>query len=71
MEKDIKDKIFEPFFTTKRLEGGTGLGMHVIYNIVTLQLGGTIQCQSEPSKGTQFSIKLPLFSSDKEEHIDV
>jgi signal transduction histidine kinase len=60
MEIEVKDKIFEPFFTTKRGEGGTGLGLHVIYNIVTLQLKGQIVCSSAPGKGTAFLISLPL-----------
>jgi signal transduction histidine kinase/purine-cytosine permease-like protein len=53
-------KIFEPFFTTKRGQGGSGLGLHIVYNLVTQKLGGTIQCQSQPGKGTKFAIELPL-----------
>lgn len=60
MEKEIRDRVFEPFFTTKRFEGGTGLGLHIIYNIITLQLGGTITCQSEPNQGALFVISIPL-----------
>lgn len=52
-------KIFEPFFTTKRGQGGSGLGLHIVYNLVTRKLGGTIQCKSQPGKGTTFVIKLP------------
>ncbi len=51
-------KIFEPFFTTKRGQGGSGLGLHIVYNLVTQKLGGTIQCESQPGKGTKFVIKL-------------
>lgn len=51
-------KIFEPFFTTKRGQGGSGLGLHIVYNLVTRKLGGTIQCESQPRKGTRFVIKL-------------
>lgn len=52
-------KIFDPFFTTKRGQGGSGLGLHIVYNLVTQKLGGTIQCQSQVGAGTQFVIKLP------------
>jgi len=51
-------KIFEPFFTTKRGQGGSGLGLHIVYNLVTQKLGGTIQCESQPLMGTKFVIKL-------------
>jgi signal transduction histidine kinase len=52
-------KIFEPFFTTARERGGTGLGLHIVYNLVTQKLGGTIDVDSQVGKGTLFIIKLP------------
>lgn len=52
-------KIFQPFFTTKRGQGGTGLGLHIIYNLVHQKLQGTIQCQSQLGCGTKFLIKIP------------
>ena len=52
-------KIFEPFFTTNK-KIGTGLGMHIIYNLVTQKLNGTICCESESSMGTRFIIEMPL-----------
>lgn len=52
-------KIFEPFFTTKRGQGGTGLGLHIVYNLVTQKLNGTIECESQGDAGTTFIIKLP------------
>jgi signal transduction histidine kinase/ligand-binding sensor domain-containing protein len=52
-------KIFEPFFTTNK-KIGTGLGMHIIYNLVTQKLNGTICCESESNKGTRFIIEMPL-----------
>ncbi|WP_199290115.1 HAMP domain-containing sensor histidine kinase, partial [Leptolyngbya sp. FACHB-36] len=52
-------KIFEPFFTTKRGQGGSGLGLHIVYNLVTQKLDGTIQCESQPFEGTRFVIRLP------------
>ncbi|MDF1686309.1 MAG: ATP-binding protein [Parvibaculaceae bacterium] len=59
MSPEISARIFEPFFTTKRGQGGSGLGMHIIYNLVTQTLNGKIQCLSTPGKGTRFTICLP------------
>ena len=53
-------KIFEPFYTTRRGSGGTGLGLHVVYNIVKRQLKGRISVSSEPGEGACFEIVLPL-----------
>ena len=52
--------IFEPFWTTARGRGGTGLGLHIVYNIVTSHPGGTIVCRSTPDVGTEFKISLPV-----------
>jgi signal transduction histidine kinase/ligand-binding sensor domain-containing protein len=57
-------KIFEPFFTTNK-KIGTGLGMHIIYNLVTQKLNGSIECQSELNKGTRFVIKFPVDIKEK------
>jgi len=51
-------KVFEPFFTTRRGQGGTGLGMHIVYNLVTRTLGGRIHCRSTEGQGTTFQIEL-------------
>lgn len=59
MSAETRDRIFEPFFTTKRGQGGSGLGMHIIYNLVTQTLNGKILCESEHSEGTRFTIRLP------------
>jgi len=59
MPADVLKKIFDPFFTTKRGKGGTGLGMHIIYNLVTHKLQGSIEANSEVGAGTSFNIKLP------------
>jgi len=53
--------IFEPFFTTKRGEGGSGLGMHIVYNLVNQSLNGSIECTSTLGKGTSFSISFPCY----------
>ena len=55
----VQDKIFDPFFTTKRGKGGSGLGMNIVYNLVTQMLGGEITLHSEKDKGCQFTISLP------------
>lgn len=60
MDEDTLKHIFDPFFTTKRGSGATGLGMSILYNIVTMQLGGHIECFSEPGKGSTFYIDFPL-----------
>lgn len=52
-------RIFDPFFTTARHQGGTGLGMHIVYNLITQKLGGTIRCESEVGHGVTFIIGLP------------
>ena len=62
--KGIKEsetsKIFDPFYTTKRNRGGTGLGLHIVYNIVTQLFKGSIQCSSVPGEGTTFTISFPV-----------
>ena len=53
------DRIFDPFFTTDRAGGSTGLGLHIVHNIVTSTLGGRIDVASEPGRGTTFRIGFP------------
>jgi len=55
-----QDKIFDPFFTTKLGKGGSGLGLHIIFNIVTGLMGGDIKVTSEIQQYTTFTITLPL-----------
>ncbi len=64
MPEDVRQRVFEPFFTTRRGSGGTGLGLHLVYNLVTQLLGGTITCASSPDRGTRFTIRLPPISTD-------
>ena len=56
----LQNKIFEPFFTTARARGSTGLGLHIVFNIVSNTLGGTITCCSELGQGATFLIRIPL-----------
>jgi signal transduction histidine kinase/ActR/RegA family two-component response regulator len=62
MDKDLIEKIFDPFFTTKAIGKGTGMGLSVIHGIV-LGMGGAIQVNSKPGKGTQFDVYLPVEKS--------
>ncbi|MBF0177934.1 MAG: CHASE domain-containing protein [Magnetococcales bacterium] len=59
MDEESVKKVFDPFFTTKRGQGGSGLGMHIVYNLVTQTLQGTIQCVSAPNQGATFHILFP------------
>lgn len=56
MTPEVLNNIFTPFFTTNRENGGTGIGMNIIQNIVTEQLKGTITVESSPNKGVVFTI---------------
>jgi PAS domain S-box-containing protein len=55
-------KVFDPFFTTKLGQGGSGLGLNIVYNLITKSLGGTVRVVSEPGKGAAFILLLPLFA---------
>ncbi|MDA8169564.1 MAG: ATP-binding protein [Nitrospiraceae bacterium] len=57
--RDIQGRVFEPFFTTMEVGRGTGMGLAVVYDIVTRH-GGSIEIQSEEGKGAAFMINLPL-----------
>ena len=56
-------KIFDPFFTTKRIDGNTGLGLNIIFNIVKNRLNGDITCKSKLGKGTEFKIVFDYIKS--------
>jgi signal transduction histidine kinase len=60
IEEAEVSKIFNPFYTTRRHKGGTGLGLHIVYNIVTQLLKGNIVCSSTLGEGTTFIITLPF-----------
>jgi PAS domain S-box-containing protein len=57
-------RVFDPFFTTKMGKGGSGLGLNIVYNIVTGVLGGKIHLESSLGVGTTFVMRLPLTAPD-------
>lgn len=59
MPPEVRAHMFDPFFTTARGAGGTGLGMSIVYNLVTQRMGGTIDVQSAPGEGVLFTLRLP------------
>jgi PAS domain S-box-containing protein len=60
-------RVFDPFFTTKLGQGGSGLGLHIVYSLVTGLLGGQIALKSEAGRGTIAVIELPLRAPQKDE----
>ena len=64
IDEAIKTRIFEPFTTTKRGSGGSGLGMHLVYNLVTQALNGQIHFTSEKNHGVDFEITFPVKSHE-------
>jgi signal transduction histidine kinase len=59
IEKNLHEKIFEPFFTTKRGQGGSGLGLNLVFNLVTQKMQGELEFSSQPGHGVLYRIKLP------------
>ncbi|MFD0938124.1 sensor histidine kinase, partial [Methylobacterium trifolii] len=53
------ERIFDPFFTTARARGSTGLGLHIVHNLVAAKLGGRIAIESRPGEGTRVRIEFP------------
>jgi|GEM_PF-5755932 len=60
MDKQTQEKIFDPFFTTNREKGGSGLGMNIIFNLVTQKLHGKIELETGVNRGVIFTIKAPI-----------
>ncbi|NJO40448.1 MAG: GAF domain-containing sensor histidine kinase [Cyanobacteria bacterium CRU_2_1] len=64
----IQSKLFDPFFTTKPAGKGTGLGLSISYEIVVDRHGGTLECYSQPSEGTEFWIEIPIRGKESGSH---
>jgi signal transduction histidine kinase len=60
--EQVQRHVFDPFFTTRRAQGNTGLGLYIVHNLVTQQLGGKITLVSAPGKGTTLCMMLPLLA---------
>ena len=56
---EVLDRIFDPFFTTRRGQGGTGLGLNIVYNLIAKQFVGTIAVASTLGQGTHFTLRIP------------
>ena len=66
IQEEHLPKIFNPFFTTRNAQRGTGLGMFIVYNLVTQKLQGSIRCESQIGTGTKFFIEMPLNADEME-----
>ncbi len=66
IKQDEQARIFEPFYTTKRNKGGLGLGLNIVYNLVTQALSGSIRCIDSEYGGTCFEITMPKTLSESE-----
>ena len=65
--EDVQRHVFDPFFTTRRAHGNTGLGLYIVRNLVTQQLGGTVTLVSAPGKGTTIRMRLPVLAPGQAE----
>ncbi|MGB6299492.1 MAG: ATP-binding protein [Rivularia sp. (in: cyanobacteria)] len=71
MTEKVKNKLFDPFFTTKPVGKGTGLGLSITYQIIVDKHQGKLSCKSEPGKGTEFIIEIPLYQKRREVQLGV
>jgi len=64
MGEEQARRVFDPFYTTRRGRGGSGLGMHIVFNLVTQILGGTIDLETAPGEGATFRLRFPRRVAD-------
>jgi len=64
LDDSVKKRIYDPFVTTKRGQGGSGLGMNIVYNLVDAKLGGTIK-SLDTVKGCTFEVKVPIKQDER------
>lgn len=69
--QELLGRIYDPFFTTRRGSGGSGLGLHIVYNLVTGTLRGQISVESEPGRGTCFTVRFPPRTPSDTARLDV
>lgn len=67
MTPEQKEKVYDPFYTTKQGQGGTGLGMHIVYNLVEQKLRGTISLDTALREGVLFTLRFPVIHPESEE----
>ncbi|PWF49283.1 sensor histidine kinase [Massilia glaciei] len=67
---NVLERVFDPFFTTRRGQGGTGLGLNIVYNLVVKQFGGAIAVSSTPGEGTRFTLCIPRVTPVQERKAD-
>ena len=60
MSPETVSMVFEPFYTTRRGSGGSGLGLYIVFNLITQVLKGDVQCTSKLDEGTEFKITFPI-----------
>lgn len=63
IKPEVKERIFDPFFTTKPVGKGTGMGLSISYKVVVEMHKGKLSCSSEPDKGSEFCIEIPVRQS--------
>jgi ligand-binding sensor domain-containing protein/signal transduction histidine kinase len=66
MPAEVAERAFDPFFTTRRGNGGSGLGLHLVYNLATHLLGGRVDLDSQPGEGTEIVLTLPCRAPERE-----
>ena len=60
IEAALEARVFDPFFSTRRMLGGSGLGLYIVHQIVTRQLGGSVTLQGRPGEGARFMLQFPV-----------